>query len=205
MEFLEVDPDLLTAAGLADSQASDLDTENDAQLDAWIAELPTMEKAALLKRLLMGQGQQAERRLKSGFLAWQREQQLGVKSEQQQRTVTELRDLAMSAAKSRKQQEAAQRKKAETRRQAKRETYLRTLAADFDRHWRIADKRAEGGTASAYDEVLRAIVDLAEAYALCATRSDFDRDLRQFMSRHEKRGALVRRLVEAGLWKKATR
>jgi hypothetical protein len=43
---------------------------------------------------------------------------------------------------------------------------------------------------------------LSEAYTLCATRADFDRALADFMRRHGTRSALVRRLVEAGLWKK---
>ena len=103
----------------------------------------------------------------------------------------------------RKTKEAAQRKKAEVERQAKRKTYLRTLAADFDQCWRNADKRAERGIASAYDEVKYTLVDLCDAYALCASRADFDRKLVQFMARHGKSGALVRRLVDAGLWKKA--
>ncbi len=93
------------------------------------------------------------------------------------------------------------RKEVEAERQAKHETYLRTLAADFDRCWQVADKRAERGIASAYDEVKRALVELAEAYTLCASRSEFDRKLAQFMARNGKRGALVRRLVDAGLWK----
>lgn len=94
---------------------------------------------------------------------------------------------------------------AEAKRRAKRETYLRTLAADFDQCWQASDKLAERGIASAYDEVVRALVDLSEAYALCTTRTDFDRKLVQFMARHGKRGALVRRLADAGLWKESTR
>ncbi len=62
-------------------------------------------------------------------------------------------------------------------RQAERETYLRTLAADFNRCWRAADKGAERGIASAYDEVKRSLVDLSDAYALCSTPADFDRRL----------------------------
>ena len=38
--------------------------------------------------------------------------------------------------------------------------YLRTVASDFDQWWRDADKRAERGIASAYDEVRRALVDI---------------------------------------------
>jgi hypothetical protein len=64
-------------------------------------------------------------------------------------------------------------------------------------------KRAERGIASAYEEVKCALVDLSEAYTLCASRTDFERKLVQFMARHGKRSALVRRLADAGLWKKA--
>lgn len=41
--------------------------------------------------------------------------------------------------------------------------------------------------------------------ALCASQAGFDRKLVQFMARHGKRGALVRRLADAGLWKKSSR
>ena len=202
-EFLEVDQDLLSAAGLSDQQAVKPDSKSDAKLDAWIAELPASEKAAMLKLLLTGHGQQAERKLKLRYLAWQREQRPMGEAEPPRRTVAELQKLAASTAETRKTTEAAQYKKAEAERQAKRKTYLRTLAADLDQCWRNADKRAERGIASAYDEVKRVLVDLCDAYALCASRADFDRKLVQFMARHGKSGALVRRLVDAGLWKKA--
>lgn len=204
-EFLEVDEDLLTAAGLSDQQGSKSDSESNAELDVWIAALPAAEKTATLKLLLTGNAQQAERKLKLRFLAWQRERQPIKKPEMRRRTVAELHKLAASAAEARKRQEAVRRKKAEAERQAKRETYLRTLAADFDPCWQAADKLAERGFASAYDEVKRALVDLSDAYALCAARADFDRKLVQFMARHGKRGALVRRLADAGLWKKSAR
>ncbi|MHB1076257.1 OmpH/Skp family outer membrane protein [Thiobacillus sp.] len=201
-EFLEVDGDLLAAAGLSDQQVSKPDSECDAERDVWIAALPAAEKTAMLKLLLTGNAQQAERKLKSRFLAWQHEQQ-PIEKPGARRTVAELQKLAASAAEARKRQEAVQRKKAETERQARRETYLRTLAADFDPCWQAADKLAERGIASAYDEVKRALADLSDAYALCAARADFDRKLVQFMARHGKRGALVRRLADAGLWKKS--
>ncbi len=202
-EFLEVDEDLLTAAGRSDQQAKKPDSKSDAELDAWIAELPAAERAAILKPLLKGHSQQAERRLKMRFLAWRREQRPLREPEPRRRTVAQLQELAASAAETRIKQEAARRKRADAERQAKRETYLRTVASHFDRWWRDADKRAERGIASAYDEVRRALVDLSEAYTLCASRADFDRKLAQFMARHGKRGALVRRLADAGLWKKA--
>lgn len=203
-EFLEVDEDLLAAAGLSDRQGSKPDSERDAELDVWIAALPVAEKSAMLKLLLSGNAQQAERKLKLDFLAWQREWQPTEHPETRPRTVAELHKLAAFATEARKGQEALQRKKAEAEQQARRETYLRTLAADFDPCWQAAGKLAERGIASAYDEVLRALIDLSEAYALCATRADFDQKLVQFMARHGKRGALVRRLADAGLWKKSS-
>ena len=50
---------------------------------------------------------------------------------------------------------------------------MRTLAADFNLCCQTADKRAERGIASAYDEVNRSLLDLSDAYALCATRAGF--------------------------------
>ena len=202
-EFLEIDEDLLTAAGLSDQQAIKPSNKSDAELDAWIAELPMAEKAAMLKLLLTGHAQQAERRLKLRFLTWQREQRPIGEPEPRRRTVTELQEFAASAAETRKEQEAWQRNRADAERQAKRETYLRTLASDFDQCWRDANKRAERGIASAYEAVKCALVDLSDAYTLCASRADFDRKLVQFTARHGKRGALVRRLADAGLWKKS--
>jgi hypothetical protein len=201
-EFLEVDEDLLTAIGRSDQQAKKPDSKSDAELNAWIAELPAAESAAILKPLLTGHAQQAERRLKMRFLAWQGEQRPIREPEPRRRTVAQLQELAASAAEARMKQEAARRERADVKRQAKRETYLRTMACDFDQWWRDADKRAERGIASAYDEVGRALVDLSEAYTLCASRADFDRKLAQFMARHGKRGALVRRLADVGIWKK---
>ena len=202
-EFLEIDVDLLTAAALADSQDSKLDSASDAEMDTWIAALPAKDKAAMLKLLLTGDAHQAERKLKLRFLAWQREQQPNDKSNERLRTVAELYVQVAAAADVREKQEAAQRKKIEAERQAKREAYLRTLAADFDRCWQAADKLVERGIASAYDELKRVLVDLCDAYMLCATRSEFDRQLVQFMAQYGKRAALVRRLVDAGLWKKS--
>ncbi len=201
-EFLEVDADLLAAVGVSDQQDSKPDSESSADLDTWIAALPTTEKSAVLKLLLTGRGSQAERELKLRFLTWQCERR-PIEKPGTRRTVAELRKQAASAAEARESREAVQRKKAEAERRAKRETFLRTLTTDFDSCWQAVDKLAERGIASAYDEVKRALVDLSEAYALCTTRADFDWLLVQFMARHGKRGALLRRLADAGLWKRS--
>ena len=116
--------------------------------------------------------------------------------------LAELRALAKEAEKLRLKHEEKERVQQEAELRKKREAYLLTLAADFDRHWNTIHQHAERGTASGYDEAKRSIVDLADAYALSSNREAFDNALRRFMVRHAKRGALVRRLVEAGLWEK---
>lgn len=204
-EFLEVDEDLLTAAGGSDQSAPELHSRTHADLISWIAELPVSEKDEVLKLILTGQARQAERQLKSRFLAGQWEKRANSGFEPPTRTVAELRTLAASAAEVREKQEELERNRVQAERHAQREIYLRTLATDFDGLWKKVGMRADDGIASAYDEVTRTLLDLADAHALCASRVDFDGRLVQFMSLHGKRVALVRRLVEAGLWKKSPR
>ena len=72
--------------------------------------------------------------------------------------------------------------------------------ADVDNRWLALHALAERGSASAYEKAVRALIDLADGYALVSDGKTFDRALRRFLVRHAKRGALLRRLSEAGLW-----
>jgi hypothetical protein len=202
VKFLEIDEDLLAAVAASEPQTRDEDDLSDSERDAWLERLPADEKAALLKLLLCGQGVQAERQLKSAYLSWQRGQRPVVESAAGRRSVAALWELAEAAAKVRRQQEAARHQQAEAERNAKRAAYLRTLAENFERYWKIADGHAQRGVASGYDAATSTLADLAEAYALCATDKAYQRALATFMLQHGKRTALVRRLVQAGLWEK---
>ena len=140
--------------------------------------------------------------MKGAFLSWQRSQRADARTDQPRRTVAQLWSLAEAAATVRQQAQAAKHKKVEQAQRAKRETFLRMLAANVELQWRSADKDAQRAVASGYDAALRTITDLSEAYAL-GKRTDFDRALAAFMRQHGTRTALVRRLVAAGLWRKA--
>lgn len=72
--------------------------------------------------------------------------------------------------------------------------------AEVDRHWDAVHAQAKRGSASGYEQAVRALVDLAEGYALTSSRKEFERALRRFLVRHATRGALLRRSTEAGLW-----
>ena len=72
--------------------------------------------------------------------------------------------------------------------------------ADVEKRWAAVDAQAQRGSASGYDQAVRALKDLAEGYALTSSRKEFDRALRRLLVRHATRGALLRRLTDAGLW-----
>jgi len=200
-EFLDVDLDLLTAAVSADSEASAAAVDLDREMDTWLAGVSAEEVRSTLKQLLQGESHQAERQLKTRFFAWQRERVPRVAAFRKRRSVAELRELAKRAEAERLQREAEKLAQLKVERRRRREAYLATLAADFDRCWQGIDQKAERGIASSYEEATRALVDLAEAYTLHSSQGEFDARLHGFMERHGKRGALVRRLKQAGLWR----
>jgi hypothetical protein len=74
------------------------------------------------------------------------------------------------------------------------------MMAAPDERWKDADTQATRGGASGYDEAVRILKELAEAYALVSSREAFDDGLRRFLVPHAKRAALLRRLADAGLW-----
>ncbi|TAL86515.1 MAG: hypothetical protein EPN46_04220 [Candidimonas sp.] len=198
--FLEIDPDLVAAAAAVSPDVSELD--NDDSINEWLAGLSVNEMRAILKLLLNGKSQQAERQFKTAFLTWQKKLAQGTAPCVSRRKVAELRTLAKVAETHRLEREAKARVRQEAVRRKKRDDFLKTLAADFDQCWNALHPLVERGSASGYDQAKHVIIDLADAYQLVSSKEIFDRALRRFLVRHAKRGALIRRLVEAGLWQK---
>lgn len=202
VEFLEIDPDMLeaAAAGSAHATPAQTDAEEARCIDRWLDEWPREEMAAALKLMLQGRGQEAERRVKARHAAWQMAQCPAIVSAAQRRSVADLRELAKSASGVRLEREAAERTQQEAECRRQREACLRAVMADVDRRWETIHEQAQRGSASGYEQAVRALAELAEGYALTASRETFDRALRRFLVRHARRGALLRRLTEAGLW-----
>lgn len=198
VEFLEIDPDLITAAAAGSQEA--VESSDDDSVETWVAGLSKSEMRSVFSLLLQGESQQAERRVKSEFVAWQKKNGATVLSPAR-RTVAELQILANGAEERRIGQQAKERARQEEEHRKAREAYLRKMAGNFEQCWDAIHPDAERGTAASYGAATRAIIDLAEAYALMSKTQEFERTLRLFMVRHAKRGALVRRLVEAGLWR----
>ena len=200
VEFPEIDPDMLAAAMAGSAPVSPADIAEADRIDAWLEEWSRDEIVAVLKLIAQGQGQEAERRVRSRHAAWLKAQRPAYASAMPRRSVAELRELAKSATAVRLGREAKERAKQEAQRRRQRETHLRVLMAEVDKHWDAIDAQAKRGSASGYMQAVRALVDLAQGYALTSSREEFDRALRRFVARHATRGALLRRLTEVGLW-----
>jgi hypothetical protein len=200
VEFLGIDPDLISAAVAASEDATDWN--DDDSVEAWLAGLPKRELNLVFAMLLRGESLAAERRVKSEFLAWQKESGSIEEPSVARRTVADLRMLVDAAAELRNALAAKESARQEEERRKQRAAYLRKLAGNFDQCWDAIELNVERATAASYAAAVSAIADLSEACALTSRSDEFDRRLRLFMARHAKRSALVRRLAGAGLSQK---
>lgn len=199
-DFLEIDPDMLAAAMAGSSRVAQEDAVPTGHLDAWLSEWPRDEMAAVVKLIAQGQGQVAERQVRSRHAAWLKVRHPAPAASIVRRNVGQLRELAQSASGIRVKREAQECEKQETERRRQREAVLRLLMADVDKRWAAIDTQARRGSASGYEQAVRALADLADGYALMSSPKEFDRALRRWLVQHATRGALLRRLTEAGLW-----
>jgi hypothetical protein len=200
VEFLEIDSDLLGASAVGSEEAGEW--IDDDSIDTWVAGLSRNETKIVFSLLLEGSPQQAERRVKSEFFAWQKENGATGPLPVVRRTVAELQNLANEAEERRQEQEEEEDARQEEADRQKREAMLQKMAGNVEPCWAAIKSQVERATAASYEEATRALGDLADAYALSSTRQEFDRLLRLFMVEYAKRSALVRRLVAADLLKK---
>ena len=134
-------------------------------MDKWIDALPREEVNSILKQLLEGKGQQAERSIRNRFAAWRRGLQTG-DTDAPRRTVGELRQNAEKARLIRLEKQKRDRKQREIKRREKRKAYLKNLSSDFPKAWASVKEPVERGSGRGYDEACRILVDIAEAYDL---------------------------------------
>jgi hypothetical protein len=197
-EFIEVDEDLLAGAGMGCEVLQD-DSPSPKDVDEWMDQFTRETMKTILKPLLDGKGQQVERSIKNQFAAWWRGLR-GRTPETPRRTVGELRTNSETAERIRLEKQKRQKEQRELKRRREREAYLKSLSQDFPKAWKAVQQTVERWSGLAYDEGCRALVDLAEAYALNASVERFQGELRGFVADHKRRKALIQRLVQAGLW-----
>jgi hypothetical protein len=194
--FLEIDADIIAAAAIGSADASD----RPESVDVWLQSLSPDELRSMLKSIVRADRPNPQREVASRYRAWHRQHAPQAAPEARRRGVAELRSLAVPAGEERRRRDALAREQQAAARRTQRDAQLRLLMSDVDKRWLALHQQAERGSASAYEQAVRALSDLAEAYAIVSDRKTFDRELRRFLVRHAKRGALLRRLTEAGLW-----
>lgn len=194
--FLEIDADIIAAAAIGSADASD----RPESVDAWLQSLSPDELRSMLKSIVRADRPNPQREVASRYRAWHWQQAPQAAPEARRRSVAELRSVAVPAGEERRRRDALAREQQAAARRTQRDAQLRLLMSDVDKRWLALHQQAERGSASAYEQAVRALSDLAEAYAIVSDRKTFDRELRRFLVRHAKRGALLRRLTEAGLW-----
>lgn len=194
--FLEIDVDIIAAAAIGSADASD----RPESVDAWLQSLSPDELRSMLKSIVRADRPNPQREVASRYRAWHRQHAPQAAPEARRRSVAELRSLAVPAGEERRRRDALAREQQAAARRTQRDAQLRLLMSDVDKRWLALHQQAQRGSASAYEQAVRALSDLAEAYAIVSDRKTFDRELRRFLVRHAKRGALLRRLTEAGLW-----
>ncbi len=202
-EFLEVDPDLLAAAGMGSTDAEDPERKQE-MMEKWLNTMSHERLVSVSRLLLTGQSQQAERELKNEYYAWMRSLSDG-SSRKDLRTVEELRENADSAQKIRLEKERLKKKKEEEKRRQKRQAHLKELAQNCYQEWKTIQSTVARGSGVAYQEACQALVDLSEACANYRDPETFQQELNQFVEDNIRRKALINRLIKAGLLDQAMR
>ena len=199
-EFLEIDPDMLTAATAGSASSPPDATAQTRLVDAWLKEWTHDKMTAAIKLMVQGKALEAERQVRSRHTAWLKARRALSMVSAAQRNVGRLRELAATASGLRFEQQATAHAKQQAERRRQREAHLRLLMTDAAARWASIDTHATRATASGYEQAVRDLKELAEGYELTASRQEFDHALRQLLLHHTTRGALLRRLTEAGLW-----
>lgn len=202
-EFLEVDPDLLAGAGIGNTTRGDAQPGREI-VDQWLENLPRKKVLSLLRQVLEGEASKAERLLKDGLAEHLRGLSKGAE-QRPRRSVETIRQNAKIAEEKRLAAEKRREARRTARQRKERKAYLATLARDFSKAWKLVEHNVERGLGPSYDQACRALVDLSEAYALHRSPDAFTRKFRKFMAPHERRRALIKRLVKAGLWNEKKR
>lgn len=195
-EFLQIDPDWLAASVQASSALPDGEAV-DPEMDNWLAMQTIDEMQAMMRLLLEGRSQEAERTLRLRYLNWQRKQSTHTQSSTR-RTVAEIGEGRAQAQSQRLEMQRQQQAVQEAQRQAQRLQQLEHLAAHSDIVWATIDKTLQRGSGQAYDQALQAVLNLHQALSLVKREKAFQQGLMKLLVVHSKRRSWVQRLIKAG-------
>ena len=199
-EFLGIDPDFVSAAAASSPPSEESSTVSNG-MSRWVAGISEAEAKDYVLLLIEGKSKEAERKAHRNFAAYLRDcgRIADVHPHRYGRSVSELLKEVEKAREKRIERESIEKVRRTGEQRKLRERYLCELAMDFGRHWKKAHELAERGTASAYDQARDLLVDLSEAYLLKQRQMEFLKEISRVRAAWVRRGALIKRLDNAGL------
>ncbi|MFC1718809.1 hypothetical protein ACFL6S_34475 [Candidatus Poribacteria bacterium] len=200
IEFLEIDEDLVSAAAIASEPLAPR-TDQTEDMRACIDQLQDDEMKQMLLRVLSGESRSVESELRRRYNQFlQQSRPVDAEDgEHQRRVVPELFALVEEARQQRLEREARVLERERAAEERRRRKYLAGLGERFPENWGKIEELAKRQTGSAYGEAVELLVDLSDAYEQLGRAKEFNTQFSRFLSRHQRRTALMRRMKEAGL------
>ncbi|HEY0527031.1 MAG TPA: hypothetical protein VGD08_26800 [Stellaceae bacterium] len=199
-DFFGLDRDLFDAAigGGADEPVPDPSPD---ELGAFVAQLPDAEKTSLLRRVVLENDPHVALDVRHRWSATVRTPELA--AARKPRTAGELLAAAEVRAQERERL-AAERAAAEQARHAEqerkaREQRLARLAGRVEEAWREVDALAETKKPAEYDKAVGLLKDLEALADRDGKIEEFRRRFGRLRDRHERKTALLKRLIAVGL------
>jgi hypothetical protein len=199
-DFLRIDRDLITAAAERSpgKEAADLVGN---EIGAWLLNLPSMEKDAILATLINGNDPHLAAELRQRVIRDVRG--VGEPSEGRLRTAAGIISRAKILAETRKKREAEQRArekaKKERERAEKRKKHLESLAGKESSLWSKVDELIATKLPKRYDEAVSILQDLHDLADMQGKSSDFSFHMRAVHNEHARKPSLVERFRTAKL------
>jgi len=197
--FLRVDPDLICVAAKASSPLAHAEPKPE-DLRAWLAELPALEKADLLARMIAGDGALASELVQR--MRRERDGDRARMASPKRRAVAELRRETEHAADERRRVQAENAAKEKVRREreaaAARVKHLDKLAGTEPALWGRVEELVATKQPKRYDEAIVVLTDLRDLAAR-KDGSDFRRRLEALRTEHARKPTLIERLQKVGL------
>ncbi|TVS14397.1 MAG: hypothetical protein EA424_19570 [Planctomycetaceae bacterium] len=203
VSFLRIDVDLLEAAAerSADRGATGA---SQAELAEWLRSRRTEEKEAWLLELL---GPSAPACRSEVLLQFRESLQVACDQPEAESLPPRTCQLLREAAEAREQEaerrraaEAAVTREKEAKQAAKlRNLELNRLAQSIDAAWEEVERRVATKQANQYDQAVKELTDLRDLATRDGHIEQFDTRLLEFVRRHERKHAFLKRLQKAGL------
>ncbi len=198
MEFFALDPDLVAAAveGVLPEPG---DAPSKEKIGSWLERLPEAEKNSIVRELVLGDTLHLAAEL---HLRAARElRKDAAPNARPARLAGDIRRRAEAIAGERRREEDEKRKLESARREKEqadaRKRHLESLAGKEKDIWDRIEKHVQACQPKQYDQAITLLEDLRDLGAMQESVEDFLSRLRALCQKHERKGALIKRIRES--------